>query len=82
MDARARFIEGGDTAALIPVDRLAAPLVEVDSSARAAGNPDTQLTPDDILARESVNDPLPTRARLGVLRLGHPPQRSRVLRQP
>jgi kynurenine formamidase len=62
MDAPAHFIEGGDTAELIPVERLFAPLAVVDISARAASDPDTQVMPDDILVWETANGPLPVGA--------------------
>jgi kynurenine formamidase len=62
MDAPAHFAEGGDTAELIPVERLIAPLAVVDISARAVEDPDAQLMPDDILAWETANGPLPAGA--------------------
>jgi kynurenine formamidase len=62
MDAPAHFAADGLTAELLPIERLVAPLAVIDISARAASDPDAQLTPDDILAWESANGPLPTGA--------------------
>jgi kynurenine formamidase len=62
MDAPAHFIEGGLTAELIPIERLIAPLAVIDISSRAESDPDAQLIPDDILAWESANGPLPAGA--------------------
>lgn len=62
VDAPAHFVTDGVTAEFIEVKRLVAPLAVVDISDRAAGDPDTQLTPDDILAWESANGPLPAGA--------------------
>lgn len=59
MDAPAHFFSDGMTADLLPVERLIAPLVVIDVSARAASDPDTQLTPNDIMAWESANGTLP-----------------------
>jgi kynurenine formamidase len=62
MDAPAHFVADGMTAELIPIDRLIAPLAVIDISARAASDPDAQLTPDDIVAWEAANGPLPSGA--------------------
>lgn len=62
MDAPAHFDTDGLTADRLPVENLVAPLVVVDISERAATDADAQLTPDDIVAWESANGPLPARA--------------------
>jgi kynurenine formamidase len=62
MDAPAHFVEGAVTADDLPVERFFAPLAVVDVSARAETDPDTQVMPDDILAWEAANGPLPTGA--------------------
>lgn len=62
MDAPGHFIAGGATAELLPVERLVAPLAVIDISERAAADPDAQLMPDDVLAWEQANGPLPAGA--------------------
>jgi kynurenine formamidase len=62
MDAPAHFVEGATSADQLPVERLVAPLAVVDISARAASDPDAQVTPDDILAWEQQYGPLPAGA--------------------
>ena len=52
IDAPIHFSENGIDCSEIPVDQLCAPLCIVDISERAAENPDTELTPDDITAYE------------------------------
>jgi kynurenine formamidase len=74
MDAPAHFAAGGATADEIPVERLVVPLAVIDISGRAASDPDAQLTPDDIIAWESANGPLPA----GVLVAMHSGWESRV----
>ena len=62
MDAPAHFVPDGTSAERLPVERLVAPLAVIDISDRAAGDPDAQLMPDDILAWESQHGPLPAGA--------------------
>lgn len=62
MDAPAHFVADGLTADLIPIERLVAPLAVIDISSRAASDPDAQLLPDDIMAWETANGPLPSGA--------------------
>ena len=62
MDAPAHFDTDGVTADRLPVERFVAPLAVIDISERAAGDPDTRVMPDDILAWESANGPLPAGA--------------------
>ena len=58
MDAPFHFSEGL-TADQIPVEDWMGPLSVVDIRAKAEGNPDAQLTPDDLLDWESQHGPLP-----------------------
>ncbi len=62
MDSPAHFAADGTTADKLSVERFIAPLAVIDISARAAGDPDTQLTPDDILAWEQQYGQLPAGA--------------------
>ena len=62
MDAPTHFVEDADYASDLPVGNFVAPLAVLDISARAANDPDTQVTPDDILAWESQYGPLPAGA--------------------
>jgi kynurenine formamidase len=59
MDAPIHFSADQNTADEIPVDQLVVPLVVVDIAARAADDPDAQLTPDDIEAWIESNGELP-----------------------
>jgi kynurenine formamidase len=59
MDAPGHFDEEGQTADQLQIENLVAPLVVIDISDRAASDPDAQGMPDDILAWESANGPLP-----------------------
>ena len=49
----------GDTAELIPAEKLVGPLVVIDIRERAAADFDTRLTPDDIKAWEGAHGPIP-----------------------
>ena len=62
MDAPAHFVEDGTTADQLPVENFVAPLVVVDVSERAASDPDTQGTIDDLTAWEAANGPIPAGA--------------------
>ncbi len=59
MDAPFHFSENGWTADQVPAENLVVPLAVIDISARAAENPDAELTPDDIKAFEAAHGPLP-----------------------
>ncbi len=59
MDAPFHFSENGWSADRVPAERLVVPLVVIDIAARAAENPDAQVTPDDIAAFEKRHGPLP-----------------------
>lgn len=59
LDAPVHFAEGRWTADQIPLDRLIGPAVVVDVTARTEGNPDYQVTVDDLTAWESTHGRLP-----------------------
>jgi kynurenine formamidase len=62
MDAPAHFDPDGVTAERLPASGFVAPLAIVDIADRAAADPDAQVVPDDILAWEAANGPLPAGA--------------------
>ncbi|MGC4191094.1 MAG: cyclase family protein [Thermomicrobiales bacterium] len=62
LDAPAHFVEDGLTAEFLPVENFVAPLAVIDISARAADDPDTGVTPDDIAAWEAAWGSLPAGA--------------------
>jgi kynurenine formamidase len=53
LDAPVHFAEGHATAERVPLERLMAPAVVIDVSARAAADRDYRLTPADVLAFEA-----------------------------
>ena len=59
IDAPLHFSADGKSVAELPVEDLVAPLVVVDIRAKAAGNADAQLTPDDLKAWVAANGDLP-----------------------
>lgn len=59
IDAPIHFSEDGQWSEEIPVRQLVVPLAVIDIRARAAADPDTQVTPDDIRAWEGEHGPLP-----------------------
>lgn len=59
MDAPIHFSADGLTADMIPIADLIVPVAVINISARAAEDPDTSLTPDDVKAWEAKNGPLP-----------------------
>ena len=59
IDAPIHFATSGASADEIPADQLVAPLVLINISDRAATDPDTQLTPDDVKAWIEANGPIP-----------------------
>jgi kynurenine formamidase len=61
IDAPVHFSDK-ESADRIPVESLVAPLVVINIAERAASDPDTQLTVDDIKAWEAKNGNLPERA--------------------
>jgi kynurenine formamidase len=58
MDAPIHFGDGVQSAAEIPVENLVVPLAVVDLRAKAADDPDAQLTPDDLKAFEAAHGPI------------------------
>jgi kynurenine formamidase len=52
LDVPAHFITGGRTTPQLTLDELMAPIAVVDVSARAAANPDTAVTVDDLRTYE------------------------------
>ena len=61
IDAPLHFSADGQSVAEIPVENLIAPLAIVDIRERAAADPDTLLTPDDLQAWIAANGPFPER---------------------
>ncbi|GAB5375275.1 MAG: cyclase family protein [Acuticoccus sp.] len=61
MDAPLHFSQDGASVDAIPPADLMAPLVRLDIAAKAADNPDAQVTPDDIDAWTQENGELPAR---------------------
>lgn len=59
MDTPYHFSKDGLDTSAIPIETLVAPLCVVNISERAASDPDTQVTPDDIKAWEAKNGALP-----------------------
>jgi kynurenine formamidase len=59
MDVPAHFILGGRTSPELPLDELLAPIVVVDISERAAREPDTVVTPDDLARFEGQYGRIP-----------------------
>ncbi|MHA7775544.1 cyclase family protein [Roseibium sp. M-1] len=59
LDAPLHFSADGQSVAEIPVENLVAPLCIVDIKAKAAEDPDAQVTPDDLKAWISANGDIP-----------------------
>lgn len=59
IDAPLHFTADGPSLDTIPVSDLVVPLVLIDISHRAASDPETAVTPDDIRAWEAAHGPLP-----------------------
>lgn len=59
IDAPLHFSTDGQSVAEIPVENLVVPLAIVDIRERAAGDPDTLLSPDDLQAWAAANGPFP-----------------------
>ena len=62
IDAPLHFSADGNSVDEIPVESLVAPLCVIDIKARAAENPDAQVTPDDIKAWIAANGDIPAGA--------------------
>jgi kynurenine formamidase len=59
MDAPIHFSEGGAGPDVLPVDQMVVPLAVIDVVAKAAANPDYQVTPSDVRAWEQRHGRLP-----------------------
>ena len=59
IDAPLHFSEDGNSVDEMPVENLIAPLCVVDIAARAEGDADTMVTPDDLKAWISANGDIP-----------------------
>jgi kynurenine formamidase len=59
IDAPIHFAEGRKTVDEIPLEQLIAPAVKIDVSQKAAGNPDYQISVEDLTAWESQNGQIP-----------------------
>ncbi len=59
IDAPLHFSADGASVAEIPVESLACPLCVIDIRARAEGDRDTQVTPDDLTAWMGEHGPIP-----------------------
>jgi kynurenine formamidase len=62
IDAPLHFSADGNSVDEIPVTDLVVPLCVIDIAAKAAENPDAQVTPDDLDAWISANGDIPDRA--------------------
>jgi kynurenine formamidase len=62
VDAPSHFVVGGTSGDRLPVDRLVAPLVVISIADRAARDPDTLLSVDDVLQWEKRNGRVPAGA--------------------
>src|SRR5918993_4396088 len=62
IDAPSHFVAGAVPADRIPVDRLIAPLVVISITARAAKDPDTLVSVDDLLRWEKQHGRMPAGA--------------------
>jgi kynurenine formamidase len=62
IDAPVHFVAGGLSADRLPVDRLIAPLAVVSIAGRAAKDPDTLVTVDDLVAWEKRHGRIPAGA--------------------
>ncbi|MEJ8573358.1 cyclase family protein [Microbaculum marinum] len=59
MDAPIHFSQDGQSADQIEIEKLVVPIAVIDVKAKAAEDPDYQVSPDDIRAWESANGELP-----------------------
>lgn len=59
IDAPIHFAEGRQTVDQIPLERLIGSAVKIDVSAKAAGNPDYQITTEDLTNWEKTNGQIP-----------------------
>lgn len=59
LDAPIHFSTDGQSADAIPIENLVVPLAIIDISAKAADDPDAQVTPDDLTAWIATNGAIP-----------------------
>ena len=59
MDVPAHFIEGGRTSPELSLDELVAPIAVIDISSRVAAEPDTVVTPEDLVDYERGHGRIP-----------------------
>lgn len=59
MDAPLHFSADGQSVDAVPVENLVAPLCVIDIRERAASDPDTQVTPDDLKSWIAANGDIP-----------------------
>ena len=62
LDAPLHFSADGNSVDEIPVEQLVAPLCVIDIAAKAADNPDAQVTPDDLKAWMASHGDIPENA--------------------
>ncbi|MGL4404748.1 MAG: cyclase family protein, partial [Notoacmeibacter sp.] len=67
IDAPLHFSADGLSVDALPITDLIVPVCVIDIRERAAGDADTQLTPDDITAWVAKNGPIPERACVAML---------------
>lgn len=67
IDAPLHFSADGNSVAEVPVADLVVPLVVIDIRAKAAEDPDAQVTPEDIRAFVEQHGPLPERCCVAML---------------
>lgn len=67
MDAPLHFARDGMSVDELPVEKFVAPLCVIDIRARAADDPDTSVTPDDIAAWTAAHGPIPDGACVAML---------------
>lgn len=67
VDAPSHFIAGATSGDRLPVDRLIAPLVVISIAPRAAKDPDTLVTVDDVLRWEKQHGRVPAGALVAML---------------
>ncbi|MDT8343969.1 MAG: cyclase family protein, partial [Thermohalobaculum sp.] len=67
VDAPLHFSEGGQSVAEVPVGNLVVPLAIVDIRAKADGDADAQVTPDDLKAWQAAHGDFPDRCCVAML---------------
>jgi kynurenine formamidase len=62
LDAPIHYADDGASADRLEIEDLVVPLVVVDIATKAQDDPDTLLTPDDLLAFEAAHGPIPAQS--------------------